>query len=117
MLPGLDEKVPSEPDRIYFLGVLENRRDRFVEQGARRESYIVPLLIETYYPSRDERQRVRDRFWQLVEEVEAELADDPELANVADDSEVEEVPEMNTFPSGDGWLARGLLHVRVNAVI
>lgn len=114
---GLPQRVPSEPERLYLLGVQDNVREPYVDQGARRESYVIPLLIECFYPSQDERQRVRDRFWVLVEDVEAELADDPELANIADDAEVEQIVEMNVLPSGDGWLARGLLHIRVLAVV
>ena len=114
---GLPGAVPDANDRVYILGVQGLQRQPRVEQGARRETYALRILIDCFEPDGSERIRPRDRFWEIVEEIEDELADDPELANIADGSSVEEIVEVNVFPSGDGWLARGLLHVRVLGLV
>lgn len=110
-------KVPDSDDKLYFIGVEGLRRDYLTDQHAKRETYLLPLWVETYRPSGDDPAPAHDRFWQLVEEVEAELADDPELANVADDAWVEEIPEVNSFVATDGWVFKGVLFIRVLAVV
>jgi hypothetical protein len=110
-------KVPSQNDRIYLLGVQDVRREHLTDQRAKRETYRLPLWVEVYRPCGDEPGPVRDRFWTIVEEIEAELELDPELANIADDAWVEEILEANALPTSDGWIMKSVLYVRVLAVV
>lgn len=117
VLLGLPAQVPSRRERIYLIGVQENERRPRTQQGLRLETYIIPAIVEVHGVTGRDRTVVRDRFWEIVEEIEAELADDPELANIADDSAVEQIVEMNVLPATDGWIAKGLVHIRVNGVV
>lgn len=117
VLLGLPTEVPRKLERIYLIGVQENERQPRVQQGARRETYIIPAILEVHGVTGRDRNAVRARFWEIVEEIEDELADDPELANLADDSCVEQVVEMNVLPATDGYIAKGLLHIRVNGIV
>ncbi len=110
-------EVPRLRDRIYIIGVQENQRLKHTEQGSRRETYLIPALIEVHDVTGRNRSAARDRWWTILEEIEDELADDPELADIADDSAVEEVVEMNVLPATDGYIAKGLIHIRVNAIV
>lgn len=117
VLLGLPTEVPTKRERVYLIGVQENERQPRVQQGARRETYIIPAIIEVHGVTGRDRNAVRDRFWEIVEEIEDELADDPELGDIADDSCVEQIVEMNVLPATDGYIAKGLLHIRVNGVV
>jgi hypothetical protein len=70
-----------------------------------------------YRPCGDDPAPVRTRFWEIVEEIEAELEKDPELANIADDSWVEEILEANALPTSDGWIMKSVLYIRVLAIV
>ena len=120
---GLPPEVPVETDRVYVVGVENLTRTRQTQQGGRRERYILPLVIESHSTggqsdatAESSRLEARARVWEIIDELEQELHDDPELG-LADDSGVNTIQEVNTLPVADGWMCRAIVHVLVEAIV
>lgn len=118
---GLPAEVPTQNERIYLTGTEALTRDPVLQQGLRRESYLLPLVIEVerFGRGNEVRDQVEQRGWDIVDELEAAIATDPELGGVLDDSELEGVPVEVTLPltSNDGWLTRISAQVRARAFV
>jgi hypothetical protein len=113
----LPTEIPTEQDRVYIIGVEGLARSPRTEQGAKLETYLIVLWVEVQRFGATSRSESRNRGWELVDLIDADLVDDDELADVVDDSALEGVPEMNTLPTDDGWITKGIVHVRVNATV
>lgn len=115
---GLPTEEPAARERLYLVGMENNTRTLIVQQGARTERYILPIVLEVHFIGGvDQRRPVRDRAWAIIEEVEDALADNPELAATVDEARLDDIPSVNVVPSAEGWLARGILNVGVEATI
>lgn len=118
---GLPVAVPREIERVYLVGVEDLSRGQRTQQGARRENYTLPVVVEVERAGGTPQARLaaRARGWEVIGELEAELADDPELADVVDGAELLAVREFYVLPRSDntGWIARALVHVAVEATV
>lgn len=118
---GLPAEVPAQKERVYLSGTEALTRDPVLQQGLRRESYLLPLVIEVERFGRGDQVRdgVEQRGWDIVDELEAAIAEDPELGGILDDAELEGVPVEVTLPltGNDGWLTRITAQVRARAFV
>lgn len=113
----LPARLEGRQDKLFFVGAHGVERTLYVEQGARRETYLLPLWLEVFRASGLDPEPARERFWEIVEEIEAELERDPEIANVADNAFLEAIDEVNPFVADNGWIFKAVLSIRVHAVI
>ncbi len=110
--PRLPTKVPSERERMYVAGT-ENRQ-RTQRSGAQVESFDLRLIVEVYRTGAESGGEAENRMWAIFGEIEAIVADDPELGGVVWAAEVTDSAE-ETFPSANGWLSRGTGRLHVEA--
>lgn len=110
---GLPTEVPTEPDRLYLIGVENLTRSA---QQPTRETYTVPLVLEVERAGQD-RAEPRDRMWEVIGLIVDDLAETPRVDGAADRVELAAVPEVNLVPTSDGWIARGLVHVTATALL
>lgn len=121
---GLPAEVPSEPDRVYIASVDDLTRSKTGELAAipriYAESYDLVLLIECHRPGSISDAALQDetntRMWQMVAEVEEELADNQELAADVDTAYVSAIPTAHTLPAPDGWIGKAIVHVHVDGL-
>lgn len=107
---GLPTEIPNETERVYLLGAENATRTRITEQGTKRETFTMPVLVEVRGYGKDSRADTKDRAWEIVGELEDTIAADPELdANVAD-ATTGTITAPAARPTEDGWL----MHITVD---
>lgn len=108
---GLPTKVPTKPERIYVAGAKGVRRDP--PPGVREEVFKVTVIVEVLGVRGAPSETTEARMWEIANEVEAELARDPELG-VACANAWLELEQEHTAPTADkGFLSRGLFALNV----
>lgn len=122
---GLPAEVPNEADRVYVASVDDLTRAGHpaplaLDQGIFQENYTLSVLVESHGTgsSNDDalRAATSDRMWQIVAEIEDELADNPQLAENVDRAWVEAIPAAFTMPATDGWIGKAIVNIHVEAL-
>lgn len=113
---GLPAEAVTELERVYLVGVENLTRAVIAQQELYRETYTVPLIVEVQSFG-TERAAARDRAWEIVLAIGAEISDAPRVDGAADEVELASIPEVNLLPTADGWIARALVHLSVTAIL
>lgn len=109
--------VPPQQTRVYVVAVDNLTRNLATQQGAREETYTLALFIQTHAIGRENHDTARDQWWAILEALEADLFDDPEVG-LADAAGVVSVPNFSVLPGANqDWVARGTVDVGVTATI
>ncbi len=113
---GLPASEPRNTDRVYFASIDDLVRTPAAHIGIRAERYTLSVLIEVRRPAK-QRDVVTARMWEIIDEVEAELWRDQELADDVDTAEVTAIPTAFTVPHPDGWIGKASVQITVTAVV
>jgi hypothetical protein len=117
--PPLGES-PPERERVFLFGVEDVQRIGLTQQGARTENYVMPVFVEVEQAGRDSHPAVSARTWEIIDTLEQAIHPydgDEELDGTVSSVTVESIPEVNVFPSGEGWISRAHLRLTLTAVI
>lgn len=107
---------PVKKDRVYFSSIDDLTRTAKAVTGIQGESYTLTVLVEVVRPAKS-RDVVKARMWQIIDELEAELWRDQELADDVETAEVSSIPTAFTVPHTDGWIGKAIVHVAVDALV
>lgn len=119
---GLPADVPTEPNRLYIASIDDLRRTGepsglAASFGVTEETYTLSVLVECQRTGRNTRAAVTEKMWEIIAELEQELADDVELADGVDQAYVDAIPTAFTQPAVDGWIAKAVVSIHVAGVI
>ncbi len=113
---GLPAAEPRKNDRIYFASIDNLIRDDKAHIGIKGETYILSVLIEVRRPAK-QRDVVKARMWEIIDELEAELWRDQELSDDVEIAEVSGIPTAFIVPHTDGWIGKANVQIGVSALV
>jgi hypothetical protein len=113
---GLPADLPTERRRIYVTRVDPATRTplRAQQAAVRSDTVEVVLVVEAHEAERDP-AIAEGITWGLVEEIDAALAEQPELGGLWR-ARMRQAQEDDTAAMPDGWLARIFVRVLLEAV-
>ena len=108
------EKRPREG--LYILDVTNHTRQVVAQQELASETYTVPMQLEVQTYGQD-RAAARDRMWNLIGLMLADIAGEPRVSGVAQSIELASVPQVSIHGESDGWQALADISFEVTAYV
>lgn len=113
---GLLAQLPRERDRIYLLGTIDYGLAPTTQgHRLRTEDYAVRGLVECHLLGVDGPEQAVERAWGYLAAIDAELNEDPDFVAGGHYTGRLSVQADEVVPMPDGWLARAVFRLGMEA--